>query len=173
MHGPVSNHDWGRYIAQAPPGAIAEFGCYDGGATRILAGFGRPVFAFDTFAGIPAEDFSAERGDHDEPGKFTPTAPLWELFVGHPNIYPVQGRYAQTLPTLDGLRFAFAYIDCDLHESYRQVLAYLAPRMLGDAFLCDDYHCCAGAKRAVDEWLTQQSEWAFEPNLQLFTRRPR
>lgn len=171
--GPLATHDWAKHIALAPPGAIAEFGCFDGGSARALAQHKRPVFAFDTFAGIPTEDFNRQHGDHDEPGKFAPSAKPWELFKDAPNVYPVVGRYADTLPQHLGLRFAFAYIDCDLYESYRQVLAYVAPRMDGDAFMCDDYHACAGAKKAVDEWIAQQSVWTFDAAEQVFRRKPK
>lgn len=168
--GPVATHDWARYVAQAPPGAIAEFGCFDGGSARILAGLGRPVFAFDTFDGIPAADFRAGEDNDNPPGKFRPSAAPWALFKGHPNVYPVVGRYADTLPALPGLRFSFVYIDCDLYESYRQVLDYVVPRLDGQHFMCDDYGY-AGAKRAVDEWLRQHPEWTFEPSSQVFTRK--
>jgi len=168
--GPVATHDWKRYVDAAPPGAIAEFGCFDGGSARILATLGRPVFAFDTFDGIPAADFRAGEDAENPPGKFRPSAPPWRLFEQHPNVYPVVGRYAETLPTLAGLRFAFVYIDCDLYESYRQVLEYAVPRLDGDVFMCDDYGC-TGAKRAVDEWLRQHPEWTFDGR-SVFTRRP-
>ncbi len=170
MNGPISHHDWARYIKDAPPGAIAEFGCYDGGSARILASFGRPVFAFDTFAGMPKEDFRESIDSNNPPGKFTPHAPPWELFKEHPNVYPVVGRYAETLPQLAGLRFAFVYIDCDFYESYRQVLDYAVPRLDGNVFMCDDYHDCEGARRAVDDWLAQHPEWMFDKATQVFTR---
>lgn len=161
--GPVSTHDWARYVAQAPPGAIAEFGCYDGGSTRVLASFGRPVFAFDTFQGIPLEDFDSSKGDAgNPPGKFTPSATPWELFAGYANVYPIVGRYADTLPQHPGLRFAFAYIDCDLYASYWQVLPWLVARLDGDHFMCDDYAHVEGARKAVDEWLATQDGWEFD-----------
>lgn len=172
-NGPISTHDWGKYINLASPGAIAEFGCYDGGSTRLLAGMGRPVFAFDTFQGIPKEDYNASEDGSNPPGKFAPTTTVKELFRGHNNIYPVVGRYADTLPTVGGLQFAFAYIDCDLYESYKQVLNYIAPRMIGDYFMCDDYHDCTGARRAVDEWVAGQTDWRFDKSLQVFSRVPK
>ena len=170
--GPVSVHDWKRWVDAAPPGAIAEFGCYDGGSTRLLAELGRTVYAFDTFDGIPTADYCRSFDAANPPGKFRPTAPVAALFEGYSNVVPIVGRYADTLPQHSDLRFAFAYIDCDLYASYRQVLAWLPQRMLGDCFMCDDYLSCDGAARAVDEWKSQQSEWEFDGQT-LFTRRVR
>src|SRR5512139_3383206 len=85
-----------RYL----PGAIAEFGVADGGSTRQLAGYGRPVFAFDTFCGLPAEDFHPDHSIDSRklmcPGGFTPRFSIEEMFSGYPNIHPVVGRFADT-----------------------------------------------------------------------------
>lgn len=170
--GPINTHDWLNYINSAPPGAVAEFGCFDGGATRAMASSGRQIYAFDTFEGIPKEDFCRSFDAQNPPGKFKPSEPVAKLFEGFPNITPIVGRFADTLPLHPDLQFAFAYIDCDLYASYKQVLAYLPQRMLGDYFICDDYTDCDGAARAVDEWKSAQSEWEFDGR-SLFSRRKR
>jgi O-methyltransferase len=145
------------------PGHFAEFGVYNGGGSRELARLDatRMVWAFDTYAGMPSEDYHAGEDDANPPGKWTPAAPPADLFRGIPNIMPVGGRFADTLPSLlfRPLKLLLVHIDCDYYESYRQVLEFLERHMTpgGVAFI-DDYepgHNCHGCVRAVDEWLAK------------------
>ena|SRR5581483_12236100 len=140
------------------PGDLAEFGVYNGGNTCALAELEptRRVWAFDTFDGMPAPEFSKDNGDHDEPGKFAPEVPWVKVFQQFPNIVPMVGRFVYTLKNIPSdVKFPLVYMDCDLYESYKQVLRYLSPRHLlpNSAIVIDDYGCCEGAKRAVDMWM--------------------
>jgi O-methyltransferase len=169
---PITDHYWmfhGLLLAQANiPGDIAEFGVFNGGSTRQLAALApnRVVWAFDTYSGMPRPEFNPTL-DHDYPGKFKPDAPLNALFTGIPNIQPVMGRFCDTLGLVPpDIRFAFVYMDCDLYESYRQVLEWLAAGRLTNpsVLLCDDYDYCKGATRAVDEWVAKHSLTLDRPN---------
>jgi hypothetical protein len=155
---PVVNHEdlFRRLLLERVElsGDIAEFGVYNGGSTRQLAGYGRRVWAFDTYEGVPSEDWSPVLDDQNPPGKFKPLISRQKMFDGYPNIIPVVGRFATTLPALEGMRIVFAYVDCDLYEAHRQCLEWLETRMVpGGAILFDDYERCAGAKKAIDEWV--------------------
>lgn len=147
---------------QGALGAFAEFGCYNGGGARDLARLdpSRTVFAFDTFQGMPQEDYHPGEDDSDPPGKWKPLAGPAQLFEGIPNIIPVVGRFAETLPAfIPNVPFVLVHIDCDYYESYTQVFNFLAKRMVpGGVALLDDYGMCAGATRATDEWVAAHPE---------------
>lgn len=139
------------------PGSIAEFGVASGATTRMLARLApnRRVWAFDTFEGMPREDYTEALDYHNPPGKFNPHKTVEELFRGVKNITPVIGRFADTL---DGLtmhpKIFLAYIDCDYYASHKQVLEWLPSRLLPGAMLVfDDYKNCPGAKKAIDEFV--------------------
>jgi hypothetical protein len=145
-------------------GDFAEFGVANGGGSRELSRLDptRLVYAFDTYSGMPVEDYHPGEDDANPPGKWTPTGTPEQLFEGIPNIVPVVGRFALMLPKYDDLRLLLVHIDCDYYESYRQVLEFLERRMVqgGVAFI-DDYeagHNCFGCVRAVDEWVAKMGD---------------
>jgi hypothetical protein len=160
-YGPVMNQ-WGHFARllmerASLPGEIAEFGVYNGGSTRQLAQFGRTVWAFDTYAGMPAEDTDTIRWDECNPaGKFRPELTIEEMFEGYPNIIPVKGRFMETFPHVPkNVRFCFAYLDADQYASCGQVLEFLRCRMVpGGAVLVDD-STLLGVKTALAEFKTK------------------
>lgn len=139
------------------PGDIAEFGVYNGGSTVRLAEWGRKVWAFDTFEGLPKEDCRDSDGPYVQPGKFTPTWNLPELWARFPNIVPMKGRFVDTLPTVPaGVRFMLVYIDCDYQQSFEQVLGWLPGRLVpGAGIVIDDYTALEGVRIAVDEFVSK------------------
>lgn len=157
LPGPVRCHfDFFESIKDnLPEGDIIEFGVYNGGSTRQLARMGRRVWALDTYEGMPSQEYREDLGDRDPPGKFTPEINIWEMFKDYPNICPVQGRFVNTLSVLPrALPIAFAYMDCDLYESYIQTLTWLETHLVQKAIvLIDDYEYCGGCRKAVDEWV--------------------
>lgn len=166
---PVCNHykDFEILLPQVAdvPGVIFEFGVYNGGSTRQLHAYGRKIWAFDTYEGIPHEDFDQDLGDHDEPEKFKAIDTPEVLFKDYPNVVPVKGRFVDTLPTIHrDLRAAFVYMDCDLYNSYQQVLEWLPDHLSpGAIVLIDDYNACQGCKRAVDPWMQKHKlKWGVD-----------
>ena len=141
------------------PGDLAEFGVYNGGGTRELAFLApsRTVWAFDTFSGIPAEDYGGEEDSSDPPGKWIPYANPAELFAGIPNIKIVPGRFVDTLALVPlDVRFVLVHVDCDLRRSHEQVFRFLEQRMQpGGIVLLDDPQL-KGANRAIREWTARQ-----------------
>jgi len=143
------------------PGSIMEFGCYNGASTFELAKLGRDVVVLDTFDGVPAEDFT-ESLDQDRPGKFRPPSDilfrLWQV----PNILPIVGRFADTLPTLK-MEVVLAYVDSDLFESTRQSLTWLAENLVtGGAIVCDDVQSHRGVRLAIHEFLDAHHNALFD-----------
>jgi hypothetical protein len=149
-------------------GDYAEFGVWRGGT--FLAAYGAwnalrgsfPQFenmrflAFDSFAGFPEME-----GDDRYP-QFVPggrscseddfRANLRAGGVDAGRLSVCKGWYKDTLSAggpgcaeVSGRRICFAYVDCDLYESTREVLAFLAPRMApGGVIAFDDWFCFAG-----------------------------
>jgi len=161
---PSQCHKFDRFSAEYKslshlPGNFAEFGVGNGGGARELAKLdpNRAVYAFDTYKGMPAEEYHPDEDSANPPGKWAPLAPAELLFSGIPNIIPVRGRFAWTLPWFIGAfgGFLLVHVDCDYYESYRQVLHFLEDRMVeGGVVFLDDYGGeCSGCTRAVDEWI--------------------
>lgn len=167
MHKPASNHweDFQRIIPTLPSGALAEFGVYNGGSSAQLTKFGREVYAFDTFEGMPTKGYIEELDRSDPPGKWKPTHDVVTYLQGL-GVHVYKGEFAQTLPTVPSdITFAFGYLDCDWYNSYKQAIYFLLPRMpIGGVILMDDYHACPGAHKAVDEIVQQFPQLTFDGN---------
>lgn len=136
-------------------GDLAEFGVYNGNGSRELSTLdpNRLVWAFDTFTGMPEEDYHVLEDWGNPPGKWRPAGSPAELFEGIRNIQPVVGRFAVTLPTVpSSIRFVMCHIDCDWYESYMQVFRFLESRLQPGAILILDDIGCTGADRAIKEW---------------------
>lgn len=136
------------------PGDICEFGVYAGATTVQLAQLNRFVWAFDTFQGIPAEDY-IEGLDIDAPGKFKPQAEIFEVLSGYPNVMPVVGRFEETLRDIKNARVVLAYLDCDLYLSAKCALDWLSHHLVnGGVVVLDDYETHPGIQRAVDGFMS-------------------
>jgi O-methyltransferase len=175
--GPVNDHQqlFERLVNEGlPDGNVAEFGVYNGGSTRQLAALcpNRVVWAFDTYEGIPPLDYQEALDFQNPPGKFIPHKRVEDLFEGFPNIVPVRGRFVETLSYFSD-PVALVYVDCDLYESYRQVLGAL-PRFAVDGakVVLDDYGNVEGATKATDEWLLTQPQLTLVRADKLFVWHP-
>ena len=139
------------------PGAVAEVGVHRGGSALLLAevfaGADKPLYLFDTFAGIPHQtgDFDLHRA-----GDFADTSleAVRELLGGfegislNPGIFP-----ATATPEHQAARYAFVHIDVDIERSVADCCAFFYPRLVaGGMLLFDDYGfpTCPGVRRAVD-----------------------
>lgn len=144
-------------------GDIAEFGVYEGLNTRALCKYGRRVWAFDTYSGIPASRFRKEWDFPNPPGKWVPRYNPDILFYGNPLVTPVVGEFQNTLPQTDA-SIVFAYVDCDLYESYQCALEWLASGHMvrGGVALCDDIWDCPGALLATKEFIDRHPQLKIE-----------
>jgi hypothetical protein len=167
-------------------GDYAEFGCWGGrtftlasGAARLL-GHGAHLWAFDSFEGLPASE--DPRDDHKAwlPGAMAMSQSAFidtcvRNGVPRASFTTVPGYFDKTL-TAGGTalprRICFAYVDCDLYTSTREVLTFLADRLCHGAVLAfDDYYCfgesqTAGERLAASEVLGAHDRWRLVPYIQ-------
>lgn len=171
-----------RWIARRRlPGAVVECGVLRGGSMMLTAlqlqredEDDRGLWLYDTFTGMEEpgpEDESVfglrprhrwrrrQEEDHNRWGY----APLDEVrsnmeSTGYPpdRVRYVRGRVQETLPEHRPERVALLRLDTDWYESTRHELEHLYPRLVpGGILIVDDYGHWKGARRAVDEYLSE------------------
>jgi hypothetical protein len=170
-----------EYVAARDvPGAVVECGVWRGGsmmaAALTLLRLGkteRELYLFDTFSGMTAptdEDVkrSGERAA-DLLAEETEDADIWAiaslddvrdavLGVGYPpeRIHFVEGRVEETVPAHAPEEIALLRLDTDWYASTKHELVHLYPRLTsGGVLILDDYGYWQGARRAVDEYVSQ------------------
>jgi hypothetical protein len=162
------------------PGALVECGVWRGGSMMAVAltllrlgQTDRELYLFDTFSGMTAptdEDIrlSGERASDlmAEEGK---DADIWAiasleqvreamLGVGYPEerLHFVEGPVEETLPARAPREIALLRLDTDWYASTKHELMHLFPRLTsGGALILDDYGYWQGARRAVDEYVSE------------------
>lgn len=147
------------------PGDCAEFGVFTGNVTIPMAERSkRRVWAWDTFDGMPDDDYIPELDSSNPPGKWKPNDNVVEKFkLSGLDIIPVVGKFSETIPAFQKLfpnvQFSLVHIDCDHYNAYMRVLEFITPRMnRGGVVRVDDYSDCIGAKRAIDQWLKKMGK---------------
>lgn len=174
-----------RYVVDnAIPGAIVECGVWRGGSTmaaaRTLLELGdrsRDLVLFDTFDGMVAageEDLRYDdtraidlltSGDPRNQRSVWAKVSLGEVqramsLVGYPEhrLHYVEGAVEQTLPENSPDSIAILRLDTDWYESTKHELVHLYPRIVnGGVLLIDDYGAWQGARKAVDEYIRENS----------------
>lgn len=142
-----------RLLKAVPvPGAILEFGVYQGGGLITMAqkaqehlGAVPPLYGFDTFAGIPPSDTPLEgHAETWKPGNFADTdveSVQASLRAAGVDATLVPGRFADLQPLSDyGVdRVRLVHIDADIYEGYRDALNLLTPHLqVGSVVLFDE-----------------------------------
>lgn len=147
---------WGSHI----PGAIAEFGCYEGFSTLLLADlklefdaqtdfydkiFSRHFYVYDSFTGFPASTnpvdaisyevtdsgYWRENEDASPPGTEEFLRAEFTRRFGEAGWSIVAGMFEQSLTTHPiQHQVAIVNLDCDLYASSVQVLDHLLGRQL-------------------------------------------
>lgn len=167
-----------RYIASqprppGPPGAVVEFGVWQGGGLEILDTYARrylgddvQVYGFDTFTGMPvtAVDLQDDHREAWRPGGYNDTS-LAAVQTRVPRATLIAGEFRTLSRLADyGIRqVRLARIDCDLYEGYQDALRLLTPTLQpGSLLLFDEgvapddprYHdsIAASGERAIREW---------------------
>jgi O-methyltransferase len=161
-------------------GAVVECGVWRGGSMMAVALMllrlgktDRELYLFDTFSGMTAptdEDVkrSGERAadllaDGSADSDIWAIASLDEvraavLAVGYPEerIHFVQGPVEETLPAEAPSEISLLRLDTDWYSSTKHELVHLYPRLTtGGVLILDDYGYWQGARRAVDEYLSE------------------
>jgi O-methyltransferase len=176
------------------PGDVLEFGVFTGASLALLArafsfdpkGMARRIAGFDSFAGLPG---SAEVHARWQPGDCAtnhswhpllpvgaPVTPQVTLDLFRASGLPAPelevGPFEETLPRSIPEKYrqiALAHVDCDLYESTREVLAWIAPTLSdGAVLLFDDWfhykgNPGKGEARAFTEFLEAHPEWGANP----------
>lgn len=160
------------------PGAFVECGVGHGTTFAMLAFLARAqkrtLYGFDSFEGFPepSEADRSWRNPQQEEWRVR-QAEVWELLSDTGLLYgPVKdwpilrhGFFRETLREEDPRLIALLHLDCDLHDSYRDALAYLFPRVVaGGIVMFDEYREFSkshpdeekwpGATKAILEYLT-------------------
>lgn len=135
---------------------IAEVGVYKGGSLKTLAqAFPNDViFGFDTFEGLPAQQWHDK--EIHKPGDFSDTDinSVYD-FINSPNVVLVKGLFPTTGKDYKHQKFDFVHIDTDFYEAVVQSLAWFWSRMNdGGIIVFDDYGWpnCPGVKQALEEF---------------------
>jgi hypothetical protein len=134
---------------------------------------------FDSFAGLPEHEQSADNIWHQGQFAFARADLERELRLSgfrDDEFELVEGYYDQSLnrALIERLAFekvmvAIAYIDCDLYESTREVLRFLADFLQSGSIVCfDDYYNYRGAldqgeARALTEFQVSRPQFRFLP----------
>jgi hypothetical protein len=149
------------------PGDMVECGVARGGSAAMMAltlrDRSRRLWMFDTFAGLP------------EPSHENPDRHIARLYTGtcrgslesvrssfrqlgiEKNALMVPGLFQETLPGCGIESIAILHVDGDWYESVMTTLENLYDRVSkGGIIQFDDYGHWAGARRAVDEFMSRR-----------------
>lgn len=161
---------WCATQAARLEGDFVECGVHTGilsGAVMDWLDFGRLAprrfFLFDTWAGIPEEQMSAEEKRIGVPSmnrKYAEGdsihAAVLKKFSRWPNVEVVRGRVPESLSALASVpKIAYASIDLNVAAAEMGAVEVLWPRLVpGAPMLIDDYGWAAhvNQKRAWDDW---------------------
>jgi hypothetical protein len=168
-------------------GDHAEFGCYRG-VTFTLAwqesrrhGQDATLWAFDSFAGLPAAQDAKDDHPAWRPGKLATTLPEFQANCRRYGIPPshyraIPGFYGDSLGALAAgdqpVNIALAYLDGDLYSSTSEGLKFLLPRLKhGMITAFADYFCWSterpsGERQAMLEHPGDNDRWHLLPSAQ-------
>lgn len=168
------------------PGDYVEFGSHGAMTFRLawsamrLTGVHRHLWAFDSFAGLPAPADPRDRHPRWQPGTMAQRLDDFHAACLAHGIPPgdytaVAGFYDETLAPTSNRRLpdtiALAYVDCDLYSSTAAVLGFLRPRLRGgmliafDDWFCDSADGPSGERVAASEAFAAETAWRFVPYL--------
>ncbi len=138
-------------------GCFAEVGVYKGGSLKQLGISypGRTILGFDSFEGLPAENWTAV--DLHRPKEFSDTSfeEVNEFLKDCNNINLIKGIFPASAVHLENIDFAFVHIDTDFYLSVKACLDWFWPRLLkGGIIVLDDYlwPACPGVQQALIEF---------------------
>jgi O-methyltransferase len=161
-------------VAQAAkvPGALLEVGVWRGGTGVLIAyrasmcGITEPVYLCDTFAGVTKasdKDTHYRGGEHAD----TSVAAVESLArsAGVDNIRILQGIFPEeTGPLVEAASFCFCHIDVDTHNSARDTLQWIWPRLSCHGLVVYDdfgFRACSGITRHVEEQIPLPDRLVF------------
>lgn len=163
------------------PGDIVECGVWKGGSMMAVALTlrqcdveHRRLHLFDTFEGMPPPgpndvEFRGESASNILAREEKLTSTVWAISpldevkrnlksTGYPEskLVFVKGLVEVTLPAYAPDRISILRLDTDWYESTYHELVHLYPRLsVGGVLIIDDYGHWAGARRAVDQYVSE------------------
>jgi len=169
-------------IQHGVEGDMVECGVWKGGSMMAIArtllesgAAERNLYLFDTFEGMPApgdEDVSFDGkpahqllSEADKESNWVWAYSAVEevkrnvLSTGYPaeRISFIKGKVEETIPSKAPAKIALLRLDTDWYESTYHELVHLFPRLSsGGILIIDDYGHWKGARKAVDEYFSQQ-----------------
>jgi hypothetical protein len=172
-----------EYIVQhSIPGDFVECGVWKGGSMMAIARTlinkraNRELYLFDTFEGMstPTEVDVSIKGvsattalakESKRTGPNWAYSPLDEvkrnlLATGYDQtlVKFVKGKVEDTIPGQAPSQIALLRLDTDWYESTYHELVHLYPRLsIGGVLIIDDYGHWQGARKAVDQYLTENN----------------
>jgi O-methyltransferase len=170
----------GYIVENKIPGAVAECGVWRGGSMMAVAqafmyhgDLSRDLYLYDTFEGMSEptkDDVSFDGQSAQSQLERDPVATgIWchspiedvrsnLLSTGYPQekMHFIQGKVEETLPSVSPNLLALLRLDTDWYESTKHELVHLFPLLnpLG-LLIIDDYGHWKGARKAVDEYLSE------------------
>lgn len=162
-----------RVLQQGIPGAITEFGCYQGTTSlflrRLLNEAGqseqRELHVYDSFAGLPPKvtQDNSTVGEQFKAGELLATKKQLILHFKHaglqlPHIH--KGWFSDVTASDVPEQIAFAFLDGDFYESIMDSLKLVWPRLSsGGVVAIDDYarEALPGVERAVQNFFRGQA----------------
>jgi O-methyltransferase len=169
----------GYVVEHRIPGAVAECGVWRGGSMMAIAqalmyhgDSSRDLYLYDTFEGMSEptkqdESFDGQSAqsqlERDPAGSIWCRSPIEDvraniLSTGYPEekVHFIQGKVEETLPSVRPDWLALLRLDTDWYESTKHELIHLFPLLDPRGLLIiDDYGHWKGARKAVDEYLSE------------------
>ncbi len=174
-----------EYIIEAQiPGDFVECGVWRGGSSMLIAhtlielkSTDRKIYLYDTFSGMsePTKDDytisnkkpSIDRWEKEQKEgyvnwSYTPLSKVQDnMFrTGYPknNLFFIKGKVEESIPNTMPSQISILRLDTDFYESTKHELIHLFPILSESGVLIiDDYGHFAGAKKAVDEYFSDES----------------
>ena len=172
-----------EYLCRAGvEGDVVECGVFRGGSSKLVAltlselgDETRQLYLYDTFTGMtePTDldrrlsDGSAaadtwkrhEHATHND-WAYAPLEAVQQVMWSTPypkdSMHFVKGKVEETIPRVVPERIALLRLDTDWYESTYHEMVHLYPRLVsGGILIIDDYGSWAGARAAIDEYLTE------------------
>lgn len=143
-------------------GAIAEFGVYQGGTSKLICEYksNLPFYIFDTFEGMPAVDKTIDLHSANDFSN-TSLEQVQEYLKNYNNIHFFKGIFPQSTNDIpQDLEFCFVHLDVDIYESTLAALDYFYPRLKrGGVIISHDYNSisCPGVKKAFTEYFKDKN----------------
>lgn len=150
------------------PGDIAELGVYSGGSAKLICETkgGKSLHLFDTFSGLPANDYSINKISSGET-KGGSLSEVKDYLAKYDNVFFYKGIFPASAVELKNQspRFSLVHLDADIYETTLDGLKFFYPLMSKNGiFLIHDYRAehLPGVKKAVSEFLKDKPEKIIE-----------